>query len=107
MGHVSKSFAYLFETCPIYDIYHSGSSHDHPIVETFEFLNGEPFLSFMRRLTGASDIAFADAQVTRYGPGHFLTTHNDAVDGKNRRAAFVLNMTPEWRADWGGHLNFF
>lgn len=103
----AKSFAYLFETCPIYDIYHSGSARDHPMTEAFEFLNSEIFISFMRRLTGASDISFADAQVTRYGPGHFLTTHDDAVEGKNRRAAFVLNMTPEWRADWGGHLNFF
>lgn len=103
----SKGFAYLYETCPIYDIYHRGAASDHPMMKAFEFLNSEPFLAFMRRLTGALDITFADAQVTRYGAGHFLTTHNDDVDGKNRRAAFVLNMTLEWRADWGGYLNFF
>lgn len=101
------AFAYLFENCPIYDIYHRGSALDHPMIEAFEFLNGGSFLDLMRRITGAPDISFADAQVTRYSAGHFLTTHNDDVDGKNRRAAFVLNMTPEWRADWGGYLNFF
>jgi len=103
----AKGFAYLFETCPIYDIYHHGGSPDHPMMRHFEFLNSDAFLSLMRKVTGAPDIAFADAQVTRYGPGHFLTTHDDAVDGKNRRAAFVLNMTPDWREDWGGYLNFF
>ncbi|MEK7264560.1 MAG: 2OG-Fe(II) oxygenase family protein [Pseudomonadota bacterium] len=102
-----KGFAYLFDNCPLYDIYHHGASPDHPLMEMVEFLNSEAFLSLMRRLTGAADISFADAQATRYGPGHFLTTHDDAVDGKNRRAAFVLNMTPDWRPDWGGYLNFF
>lgn len=103
----AKGFAYLFDNCPIYDIYHHGASPEHPMMPLMEFLNGEAFLSSMRRLIGAADISFADAQVTRYGPGHFLTTHDDAVEGKNRRAAYVLNMTPDWRPDWGGYLNFF
>ena len=71
------------------------------------FLNGERFLTFARNLTGFQDIAFADAQATLYGPGHFLTLHDDAVEGKNRRAAYVLNLTENWREDWGGYLNFF
>ena len=103
----AKGFAYFFETCPIYDIYHHGGAPDHPMAPYFEYLNSEPFLSLMRTIVGAPDISFADAQVTRYGPGHFLTAHDDAVEGKNRRAAFVLNMTPDWRPDWGGYLNFF
>lgn len=41
-----------------------------------------------------------------YGPGHLLTAHDDAVAGKNRRAAFVVNLTRDWSADWGGLLMF-
>lgn len=61
-------------------------------------------LDLFRAITGRSRIAFADAQATRYGPGHFLTRHNDAVDGKHREAAYVLGLSPDWRTEWGGLL---
>ena len=50
---------------------------------------------------------FADAQASRYRPGHILTAHNDLSVGKNRLYAYVLNLTREWRADWGGTLVFY
>ena len=43
---------------------------------------------------------------TAYGPGHFLTAHDDEVAGKKRHAAYVYNLTPTWRIDWGGLLLF-
>ena len=100
-------FQYLYENFPLYDIVHHNTLPDHPLIDLFTFLNGPDFLGFARRLVGTDDIGFADAQVTRYGPGHFLTSHDDAVSGKDRRAAYVLNLTREWRADWGGQLLFF
>lgn len=106
-AQAQDGFAYLFENCPIYDLYHGGRALDHPLAPLFEFLNSATFLDFVRAVTGFAAIGFADAQATRYGPGHFLTSHNDAVDGKNRLAAYVLNMTPRWRPDWGGHLVFY
>ena len=69
------------------------------------FLNSAPLLDVVRRVTGNSAIAFADAQATRYRPGHFLNQHDDGND-KGRIAAYVLNMTPNWRLDWGGALLF-
>ncbi len=102
-----KGFSYYYENIPVYDRWKAGTELGSRLKEAVEFLNGEPFLSFVRRVTGFDDIAFADAQATLYGPGHFLTLHNDAVEGKNRRAAFVLNLTRDWREDWGGYLNFF
>lgn len=102
-----SGFQYLYENFPLYDVVHHNTLPDHPLIDLFTFLNGPDFLGFARRLVGADDIGFADAQVTRYGPGHFLASHNDAVSGKNRRAAYVLNLTREWRADWGGQLLFF
>jgi Rps23 Pro-64 3,4-dihydroxylase Tpa1-like proline 4-hydroxylase len=102
----ASGFQYLFENVPIYDLHHKGSA-DAPnrrpwVSEVYAFLNSAPVLAFVRRVTGADDIGFADAQATRYRPGHFLTEHDDDVSGKNRRAAYVLNLTPDWRADWGG-----
>jgi SM-20-related protein len=76
------------------------------LVALSQFLNSAPFLSFVRTLTGAPDIALADAQATLYRPGDFLHRHNDIFAGKNRVAAYVLNLTPRWQAEWGGLLAF-
>ena len=46
-------------------------------------------------------------QATRFDPGHFLTCHDDSVEGKNRLFAYVLNLSQVWRPDWGGSLQFF
>lgn len=75
----------------------------------FEFMNSPPVLDFVRRVTGHTDIAKADAQATRYMPGHFLRRHNDVTQAgptDSRRAAYVFNMTRSWQADWGGLLQF-
>lgn len=74
-----------------------------------EFLNTPAMIDFARRVTGHADIAKADAQATRYLPGHFLRRHNDvyrASERDSRRAAYVFNLTLDWQADWGGLLQF-
>ena len=57
-------------------------------------------------MTGDADLSFTDGQATAYGPGDFLTCHDDDVPGKNRRAAYVFGMTPGWKPEWGGLLLF-
>ena len=57
-------------------------------------------------MTGEDRIALADSQLTRFRRGHFLTEHDDELAGKNRYYAYVLNLTPVWRIDWGGLLAF-
>jgi hypothetical protein len=71
-----------------------------------DFLNSPEILAFMRNVTGCSDIAFADGHATRYRTGHFLTAHDDRNDPMQRRVAYVMNLTPQWRPDWGGLLQF-
>jgi hypothetical protein len=61
----------------------------------------------LQDLTGAQDIALADGHASRYQPGHFLTAHDDTNVDMGRRAAYVLNLTPQWRPDWGGVLQFY
>ena len=99
-------FQYLFANFPIYDAYHSGRLQQKKLKQLFEFLNSPAFLRFVREVTGDLSISFADAQATKYEPGHFLTVHDDNIAGKNRSCAYVLNLTKEWRADWGGLLQF-
>jgi Rps23 Pro-64 3,4-dihydroxylase Tpa1-like proline 4-hydroxylase len=70
------------------------------------FMSAPETLSFIRAITDVEDVAFADAQATRYRPGDFLTRHDDNVQGKNRRLAYVFGLSQEWRAEWGGLLFF-
>jgi SM-20-related protein len=97
-------FQYCYSSYPIYDAHAAGLNAGHVLHQFYEWMNGEEFLVFARAATGFEDISFVDAQATRFMPGHFLATHDDAVEGKNRRAAYIFNFTPEWRPDWGGHL---
>ena len=106
-SQAADSFQYLYETVPIYDIYHKTLLPGHFINRVFEFLNSDEFLRLMRIVTGDDSIAFADAQATCYKGGHFLTRHDDDVSEKSRRAAYVLNLSQDWNADWGGALQFF
>ena len=71
-----------------------------------EFMASAELLGFLQTVMNCSALAFGEGMTTAYGPGDFLTCHDDAVAGRNRLAAFVLGMTPQWRPEWGGLLMF-
>ena len=77
----------------------------HFFNDIVKFLNSEPTLNYFREILDAPEINFLDAQITRFKAGHFLNCHNDDVNGKNRVAAFVINLTKDWSVDWGGALH--
>lgn len=71
----------------------------------FDFVNGPEFLAFGKAVTGLAPVA-CEAQATRYRPGDLLTIHSDRDSGTRRLAAWVFNLTREWRPEWGGLLLF-
>lgn len=99
-------FQFRYETIRVPDDEASRRASDDPLAAFALWLSSEEPRTFLQTVTGTSDIAFADAQATAYGPGDFLTGHDDAVDGRNRRAAYVLSLNPIWRTEWGGLLVF-
>lgn len=101
-----RSFQFLFESVRLSEAGEAWAGSPAILGDLTRFLNGSAFLDFVRDVCGDTTIAFADAQATRYQPKHFLTAHDDQAEGKARRAAFVLNLTPNWKADWGGLLQF-
>lgn len=101
----SNDFQYFYETIPIYDIFHKNMLPGHFFNDIVLFLNTDETLDFFREILDAPEITFMDAQITRFSAGHFLNTHNDDVANKNRVAALVINLTENWRADWGGALH--
>jgi SM-20-related protein len=102
-----EGFQYLFDTYPVSDELEEGRRLGLACEAVYDLFNAEPFLDFLRRLTGEPAIAYVDAQATRYLPGCFLSHHNDDTDGPQRLYAYVLNFTPGWRPDWGGILAFY
>jgi SM-20-related protein len=98
------SFQYCYNNYPIHDAHRAGLNRGHVLHVFYEWLNGTEFLDFARAATGVGDITFADAQATRFMPGHFLTTHDDESLNKHRRVAYIFNFTRDWRPDWGGYL---
>lgn len=99
-------FHYVYDNHPMSNDGEPYPDPSHYLAAITGFLNSTPFLDFARAVTGSDKIDFAEAQATRYRPGHFLTQHDDRHDSHKRVAAYVLNMTPYWRADWGGALLF-
>ena len=101
----TERFHYLYDNHPLWDLDQAGRL-DGLWKAWLAFANSEAFLGPMREITGEPRIAFADAQVTRYRRGHFLTAHDDGIEGKNRYFAYVLNLSPRWKIEWGGLLMF-
>lgn len=84
-----------------------GETSDCPVMCAIaEFMRTAEVKSFLTAVTGIETPRFTDGQVTAYGPGDFLTGHDDDLADSGRKAAFVLGMTPQWRLEWGGLLMF-
>lgn len=99
-------FQFLYEAIRVPDAEKDRRKLDDPLARFASFLSSPPVVRLLRQVTGKTGIEFADAQATAYGPGHFLTAHDDEIAGKQRHAAYVFNLTPVWRVDWGGLLLF-
>jgi SM-20-related protein len=102
-------FQFDFDTWRVSDNLEAGRRQGgvvEPLEAVYDFLNGAAFLTFIRKMTGDTRPAYVDAQATRYRAGQFLTAHDDNLQGKNRLYAYVLNLTPSWRTEWGGLLMF-
>lgn len=104
-ARATREFSYLFENYPIYDLLQSGKDIDPALQGVFGMLNSKPFRRWISELTDRP-VDYCDLQATRYRAGHFLTTHDDGIVGKNRQMAFVLNLSERWRQSWGGCLEF-
>ena len=99
-------FQYIFLNYSISDAVEQQSNPGVELNAFHDFINSYEVLDLIRTITRIKEIRFADCQATLYRPGHFLTVHNDDVEGTGRLVAYTLNFTPNWRADYGGILQF-
>lgn len=99
-------FQYRYEGLRVPDDPDELESDDDGLDAFARLMSSVPMLTMLRRITGHDAITFSDGHATAYGPGDFLTGHDDDVAGKNRLAAYVFGLTPVWRPEWGGILMF-
>lgn len=99
-------FQYRYESVRVPDAAAERAERSDLLSRFAAFLSEGEALDFLRAVTGRTDGGFVDAQATAYSPGDFLTAHHDEVKGKNRIAAYVFGLTPQWRPEWGGLLLF-
>ena len=101
-------YAVQFAQYPMLDAYLGRWAPDGPHDLLLEHINSDPFLDFVRQITGIPTIIKGDAQATLYAPGHFLGLHSDSDVGEGWLVAYVMNFCAEqWTPDWGGYLNFY
>jgi Rps23 Pro-64 3,4-dihydroxylase Tpa1-like proline 4-hydroxylase len=86
---------------------HNESALPTELRDIFELMNSDVLFDLISKITGLKEIKRADAQVTRYRIGDFLTRHLDIVPGETRRFAYVIGLSDNWHPDWGGLLQFF
>ncbi len=98
-------FQYRYEGLRVPDE-EDGLPAEDPMADFARLMSSEPMLDLLRGITGYQGLAFTDGHATAYGPGDFLTGHDDDVAGKDRLAAYVFGLTPRWRLEWGGLLLF-
>lgn len=101
-----SGFQYRYEAIRVPDAAAEREASDDPLAAFAAWWSGGEAREFLATVTGEPGIAFADAQATAYTPGDFLTGHDDAFEGKERIAAYVLGLNPVWRPEWGGLLLF-
>jgi len=107
LAEAKEGFQFAFFKYSMVEAYRNGKDPDLFLHRVLETIAAGPFLEFAKRVTGDPRIARVDAQATLYDPGNFLTLHDDeSFDGQTRLYAYVLNFSKDWRADWGGQLQF-
>ena len=102
----AKGFRFSYESIGVVD--HQGRRLDpDTLLDGFAaFLSSPHIVAILRAIVGDDSVAYADAFASRYGPGDFLSIHQDKHEGVARIAAYAFGLTREWRPEWGGLLLF-
>jgi hypothetical protein len=99
-------FEFVFDRYRMIEARRDGLDQGLLLHVVVDFLNSTPFLEFARELTGDGRIRMVSAIAARYRPGHFLKMHDDKSGEEDRAFAYVINLSHDWQADWGGLLQF-
>lgn len=69
----------------------------------YDMVGNERFLKVVREITGLPVHRIETLFASKYETGDFLDAHTDAAD-PSRQLAFVLNLSTDWKTEYGGNL---
>jgi SM-20-related protein len=72
--------------------------------DTITWLGAEPTLDMISDITGKKPLTDSSCTITRFSQGQFLTTNTFTKLEEKSKIGFILDLTPDWKADWGGLL---
>jgi len=101
-----EGFQFRYDSFMMVTAYKEKRHPDLVLHRVIEQINSPEWLEAMRTITGFGHIRRSDAQATRYVAGNFLRQHDDLNEEDGRLCAYVINLTRNWQADWGGLLQF-
>lgn len=99
-------YQFMYNSYMMVSAYKEGRDPELILHRLLEAINSPPYLEFMGIVTKVPGIIKADAQATCYLPGNFLKHHDDFDTEHGREVAYVISLTRDWQADWGGLLHF-
>jgi Rps23 Pro-64 3,4-dihydroxylase Tpa1-like proline 4-hydroxylase len=107
-ANAAQNFQYVYLDFPVSGTAKVEGQRKFYTHDVLTFLGGEEFQSVLRSLTGYERPLQVDSHATCFQAGHFLTVHDDLVNKNDPRVfAYVVNMTKDWRGDWGAKTEFF
>ena len=68
-----------------------------------KILGSTQFIEFLNKITGLDLKMLTTLFMSKYKSGNFLSPHSDKGNG---RLAFVINLSKNWRPQYGGNLHF-
>lgn len=105
-GRAHTAFQFFYHHYPLFQKGKVVPPADHYLARLAAFLNSQDFVAFIRDVTGLDSVVCISSAATLFKPLDYLTIHDDGR-APGKQVAFVLNLTPSWRPDWGGALQFF
>ncbi|GAA4157048.1 hypothetical protein GCM10022217_16580 [Chryseobacterium ginsenosidimutans] len=84
--------------------------------ELMYFLNSEPFLNFVNKLTGIEEVLYGDPYFSGGGlheikKGGLLKVHADfnknPINGLDRRVNILVYLNKDWKEEYGGHFELW
>jgi Rps23 Pro-64 3,4-dihydroxylase Tpa1-like proline 4-hydroxylase len=107
LTRATSELSYIYRIYPMVEAYLAKDDPDLFLHRVLEFINSEHYLNFIKTVTGVPEIKRGNAHAACYYHNQFLSCHNDLMPGEKRRAACVLNFSKDWKADWGGYMQFY
>lgn len=104
--NAQENFQFIHYTVPLFDkkVMANKMLVESEIHQIFKFLKSKKMSSFIQDITGLAEVKLADAECFWFQRDHFHSSHKSRGKGKKRRICFELNVTKDFKADWGGML---